>query len=77
MRSAFHSCYGYFVVSVDTTIYLGLRFEGASEKGFFVISVLALFLKSRKSEVKVNFFFHASIPVIPQELLENKKQLCS
>lgn len=37
-------------------MYLGLRFEDASEKDFFVIYLLALFLKSGKSEVKVKFF---------------------
>lgn len=55
MRSVFHSYYGYFTVTVTTTVCLGLGFEDASKKCFITVPVL----KFWKSEVKVKhvFFF--------------------
>lgn len=56
MGSVSHSCYGYLVVSVNTTIYLGLGYKAASKNASSLFLYLLSILKSGKSEVKVVSF---------------------
>lgn len=48
MRSVFHSCYGYLVVSVNTTVYLGPGYEDASKKCCVIAPVLTPCFKISK-----------------------------
>lgn len=71
-RSAFHSCCGYLVVSVDTTVYVGLGYEDVSKKCFITVPIVTLLSawKSQESEVKVKWLVSCRYSNVLSEIIE-------